>query len=156
MNEQTKKLTEEEVESEQPEIREVQTKKLVEEAESAPTATPVAGVTDDDRLMALLAYVVPVVVPAIILLKTELKERAYQKYHAVQSLGLSVVSIAFWIVLTVITGAMSALCCPLACVTGLLYFAPLIAMAYYGYRAHEMQDFDIPYLTEFMLQNGWL
>jgi hypothetical protein len=51
----------------------------------------------DDRLIALLSYVtqllLPVIMPIIVLLSESSKKRPFQRYHAVQSLALTLV---FW------------------------------------------------------------
>jgi hypothetical protein len=55
----------------------------------------------------------------------------------------------------------------LACILGVLTFflggiggccgvLPLLALFYYAYLAYQGDYFDIPYLTEFMTQQGWL
>ena len=43
----------------------------------------------DDRLVGLLNYVVPVLLPAIVLISESSEKRPFQRFHAVQSLGLS-------------------------------------------------------------------
>src|SRR3712207_5229728 len=49
--------------------------------------------TPDDRLIALLSYLtqvfIPLVMPVIVLLSESSKTRPFQRYHAVQSLGLA-------------------------------------------------------------------
>src|SRR5690606_30873845 len=53
----------------------------------------------DDKLIAMLAYVtqilIPFIMPVIILLSESSKKRPFQRYHAVQSLALTVVVTAF-------------------------------------------------------------
>ena len=55
---------------------------------------------NDDRLIALLSYatqiIIPVIMPAIVLLSESSKKRPFQRYHAVQSLAFTVV---FWALL---------------------------------------------------------
>ncbi len=43
-------------------------------------------VTDNDKLMALLAYALPFIVSIVILLTESGKTRPFQRYHAVSSL----------------------------------------------------------------------
>ena len=54
--------------------------------------------SSDDRLIALLCYItqilIPVVMPVIVLLSESSKRRSFQRYHAVQSLALSVLFMA--------------------------------------------------------------
>ncbi len=54
--------------------------------------TPPSDVTQDDKLMALLSYIFPVIVPLIVLLTDSRKNRPVQRLHAVQSLTMSVIS----------------------------------------------------------------
>ena len=62
---------------------------FVQEASIDPAAS------SDDRLIALLAYIsqifVPAIMPVIILLSESSKKRPFQRYHAVQALALSAV-----------------------------------------------------------------
>ena len=118
-------------------------------------------VTDNDRLMAALAYatqvVIPIVIPGIMLLSEENKKRPFQKYHAVQSLGFLVAAIIYEVLATIVfTGftAITAGC--LACVLWVLFLLPAIPAAYYAYQAYQGVYFEIPLLTEFLVQNKWL
>jgi len=118
-------------------------------------------VTDNDCLMAALAYatqvLIPIVIPAIMLLSEESKKRTFQKYHAVQSLGFLVVAVIYEVLaaivftgLTVVTGGC------LACVLWVLFLLPVIPALYYAYQAYQGLYFEIPLLTEFLVQNRWL
>jgi uncharacterized membrane protein len=101
---------------------------------------------DNDRLMALLAYVLSPIVPIIILLVESMKSRPYQKYHAMQALGAGIVMFVISLIL-----GFTVVC---ACAAPLLWI-PLI---YYGIIAYQGQGsyFDIPALSNFMRQQGWL
>lgn len=121
-------------------------------------------ITDDDKLMGLLAYVISVIVPLIILLSEAGKTRAFQRYHAIQSLGFSVAWVIFTLLISVCACVLSI---PLAVVTaGLgiffwlclipIYFVPWIIAIYYGIRAYQGEYVEIPALTNFMTQQGWL
>jgi uncharacterized membrane protein len=111
------------------------------------------NVTEDDKLWALLSYLLWPLGSILVALMEEKKERPYIKYHAVQAAGLGV---AVW-VLTVI----------LACVLGMVTFfvgflgaccgfLPVLALFYYAYLAYQGDYFEIQYLTDFMVQQGWL
>src|SRR5919197_6789107 len=54
---------------------------------------PATDVNDNDRLMAALAYFLTPIVPIIIFLVESMKSRPYQRYHAMQALGLGVIVI---------------------------------------------------------------
>lgn len=107
---------------------------------------PASDANDNDRLMALLAYVLSPLVPIIILLVDSMKSRPYQKYHAVQALGVGVVMFVLSIILSVTV--------VLACCAPLLWI-PLI---YWGIVAYQGTGsyFEIPYLTKFMIGQGWM
>ncbi len=60
--------------------------------------------------MAALAYIIGLIVPLIILL-TDSKNRAYQRYHAIQSLGLSAAIFVAFIVLCIVVMSSSSSRC---------------------------------------------
>ncbi len=120
----------------------------------------------DDRLIALLSYatqiIIPVIMPAIVLLSESSKKRPFQRYHAVQSLAFSVV---FWGLL-VLTGIGTAVIqvVPLigfliglmmACIVPLAWFAQAIMLLYYGFQAYKGRRFAIPGLTSFLRDQNW-
>jgi len=106
-------------------------------------------ITDQDKLMAALAWLIPVVIPARILLIEELKGRPFQRYHAVQSLvfyGAVLVVILILAVLTFWVGF-----------CGGCLGVPLLAWAYYyAFRAYQGDYFEIPIITELTQKQGWL
>jgi len=119
------------------------------------------GVTDNDRLMAALAYatqvVIPIVIPSIMLLSEENKRRPFQKYHAVQSLGFLVAAVIYEVLATIVfTGFTVITAGCLACVLWVLFLLPAIPAAYYAYQAYQGAYFEIPLLTAFLVQNKWL
>ena len=58
-------------------------------------------ITDNDKTMGLLCYLIGVLVPLVVLLSETGKVRAFQRYHAIQSLGLSAVWLVFGLILCV-------------------------------------------------------
>jgi uncharacterized membrane protein len=116
------------------------------------------GINDQDKLMAALGYIIGVIVPLIVLF-TDAKNRAYQRYHAIQSLGLTaalfVASIVLCIVVTVlqfipVVGQI------IGCLMIFVYLIPLGLMVYYAYMAYKGEYFVIPVVTDFMKQQKWL
>ena len=122
---------------------------------------------NDDRLIALLSYatqiIIPVIMPAIVLLSESSKKRPFQRYHAVQSLAFTVV---FWGLL-VLAGIGTAVIqvVPLigflvglmmACVVPLAWFAQAILLLYYGFQAYKGRRFAVPGLTSFLRDQNWL
>jgi uncharacterized membrane protein len=120
--------------------------------------TPDTEITDNDKLMALLAYIISLIVPLIILLSETNKQRPFQRYHAIQSLLLSaVIVIASFVIgcplsliIGLLTAGFGAICtAPL----GLVFLAVLI---YYGIEAYQGKYTVIPVLTDFAKNQGWL
>jgi uncharacterized membrane protein len=113
---------------------------------------PADDITEQDKLMAALAYPIPLVA-IIMLLVEEMKERPFQKYHAVQALAVNVV---LWIVIVVagcVLGVLSAL------VGGLCGFiAPLLWLVtlYWAYEAYQGKYFEVPVVTDFLKGQSWL
>ncbi len=137
------------------------------EAAPSPSVTPSASSwaakdsSDNDRLMAGLAYatqvMVPIIVPAVMLLADESKKRPFQKFHAVQSLGFLVMAVIYevlaaivYTVLSIITGGC------LACVLWVIFLVPIVPALYYAWQAYKGQYFKIPWLTDFMVSSKWL
>lgn len=121
------------------------------------------GADSDDRLVAMLSYVVPVLLPLIVLLSESSKKRPFQRYHAVQSLGLA----AFLTVLSVAVAIVSSIlmAIPLVgflvgivmfCATPIAFLAATIAFLYYGYQAYQGRRFTIPAVTSFLANQGWI
>lgn len=100
-------------------------------------------VTSDDKLWALLAYVLSPLVPVIILLLEDKKNRPFIKAHNGQALVLGLVNLVLGMVLsfTVV----------LACVPFLIW----IYMVYLGIQAYQGQEVTIPVVTDFVKNQGW-
>lgn len=118
--------------------------------------------TPDDRLLAAISYasqlVIPLIVPIILLVSETSKKRPFQRYHAMQSLALS---IALWVaeaalgVFATIAAAtiIGVLClCVIVPLMIVLWLLPL----YYAVLAYGGQRFTIPGLTQFLKDQGWL
>lgn len=117
----------------------------------------------DDRLVGLLNYVVPVLLPAIVLMSESSEKRPFQRFHAVQSLGLSAAMILAGIVVglvSIILGVIPIIniiaAFALFCVTPILFLMAIVAMIYYGVQAYQGKRFTIPGVTHFLINQGWL
>ncbi|MDE3091487.1 MAG: DUF4870 domain-containing protein, partial [Chloroflexota bacterium] len=114
--------------------------------------------TDNDKLMAALSYFLTPIVPVIVLLVESMKARPYQKYHAIQSLGLfvafmvySVIACIVYFACTIVTAGILGIC------LWVIFFVPYIPIIYYTIIAYTRgQYFEIPVITKFMVQQGWL
>ena len=123
---------------------------------------------NDDRLIALLCYVtqvlIPLVMPAIVLLSASSKKRPFQRFHAIQSLALMTTFIVFGLlffvsltivaVVPIIGWLVTGLA--FACLVPLLLLMGFLALAYYGYQAYQGKRFSIPGLTSFLQDQNWL
>ncbi len=131
------------------------------EMPTQPTTWPAKDITDTDRLMAALAYatqiLVPVVVPAVMLLAEESKKRLFQQFHAIQSLGFLAAAVVYEILAAIVFTVLTAvsLGC-LGCVLWVLFLVPIVPALYYAYQAYKGMYFKIPWLTDFMVNNKWL
>lgn len=110
----------------------------------------------NDRLMGALAYIVPVILPLVILFSETGKVRPFQRYHAVQSLALTVVSLVWLLLVFIATLILSGICAPLACLFGVLYLAPAVPAVWAAYRAYNGEWVEIPGLTQFLRDQKWL
>ena len=108
-----------------------------------------SDITDNDKLLAALAYIFSPLVSILILLVDTMKSRPYQNYHAINSLPFGIAQIL------------------LACVIGPLTFgigyclsvAVFIAQIYYAIKAYQSGAsgyFEVPVVSPFMKQQGWL
>jgi uncharacterized membrane protein len=123
--------------------------------------------TSDDRLIAFLSYAsqvfIPLVMPGIVLISESSKRRPFQRYHAVQSLALSLTFIAIFIlasissvVLQIIPLLGNLLGLAILCLLPIGYLMGIVAMIYYGFQAYKGKRFAIPGLTSFLHDQGWL
>ncbi len=99
-------------------------------------------VTSDDKLWAALTYVFSPLIPVILLLMEEKKNRPFIRFHAVQSLAVGVVLIiAVPIIATLTLGCGS-----------ILWFI----MFYWAYKAYQGEMVQIPVVTDFIKSQGWV
>ena len=103
--------------------------------------------TSDDRLWALLAYLLTPLIPIIILVMESKKNRPFLKLHNAQALALGVVEVVLSIVLSIISLGI------LGCILPIII---LIINIYYGVKAYQGNVFEIPVLTNFVRQQGWM
>ena len=108
-----------------------------------PPAAP--EVSSDDRLWVLLCFIITPLLPLITLLLEEKKNRPFIKYHAVPTLILGLVEV-------VISSIISAVLPIIAC------FTPLIVVlnVFWAIKAFNGERVEIPYITQFAKQQGWM
>lgn len=99
-------------------------------------------ISSDDKLWAALSYIFTPLIPIIMLLIEEKKQRAYIKYHAVQALATGVVLIIVVpIIATVTLGCGSIL---------------WLVVFYWAYKAYQGELFNIPVITNLIKGQGWV
>lgn len=106
-------------------------------------SVPPTDVTSDDKLWAGLAYLFSPIVPVIILLMEDKKNRPFIKAHNMQALVLGVV---LWVINVLLSFVIVGIC-----TSGLT----LILMIYYAYTAYQGKDVKIPLVTDFVNKQGW-
>ena len=99
--------------------------------------------TSDDKLWAALAYLLTPLIPIILLLMEDKKNRPFIKEHNVQALvwGLVAIVISF-----VLTGTLI-----LACVAWAVFIPQLI----WAYQAYQGKSVNIPVITNLVKNQGW-
>ncbi|MFN8410981.1 MAG: hypothetical protein U0Z26_01200 [Anaerolineales bacterium] len=97
---------------------------------------PMSDITQDDKLWAMLSYLIPVIA-VVVLFMDDKKSRPYIKFSAVQSI---VVTVLISIIATVTFGC-----------GAILVFVQL----YWAYQAYQGQDIKIPFVSDFIHNQGW-
>jgi uncharacterized membrane protein len=110
---------------------------MSDQVQSAPEST------SDDRLWALLAYIFAPLIPIVILLLEDKKNRPFIKSHNMQALVLGVVE---WVINFLLSFIV------IGCVTSIL---TLIYNIYLGIKANKGEVFEIPIITNFVRKQGW-
>ncbi len=105
---------------------------------------PALDLTDDDKLWALLSWIFSPIVPIIVLLLEDKKQRKFIKYNAIQALVVSVVGY-------VISAVLSAVV--VGCFTGV---ALLVYIIYLAVQSYQGKWVTIPVVTDFCAQQGWI
>jgi len=100
-------------------------------------------ITSDDKLWALLAYVLSPLIPVILLLLEDKKDRPFIKEHNAQALVLGLINL--------ILGTVLSFTVVLACVPLLIW----IYMVYLGIQAYQGKSVTVPLITDFVKNQGW-
>lgn len=93
-------------------------------------------ITSDDKLWAALGYLIPIIA-LVVLFMEDKKSRPYVKFNAVQSL-----------VATVVLSIVSTVTCGFGAVLFLI-------ILYWAYQAYQGQDVRIPFISDFIRNQGW-
>ncbi len=101
-------------------------------------------ITSDDRLWGLLSFLLTPIIPILILVMEDKKNRPFLKYHAVPTLILGIVEI-------IVIGLLNLI--PIVgCISSLVWIYNLVL----GLKANKGEYVEIPFITNFAKQQGWL
>jgi uncharacterized membrane protein len=96
-------------------------------------------------------------VSLIQLLSENTKNRPFQRHHAITSLMFYVASFVYeivalvvFIILTAATLGLGALC------LWVIFLVPHALALYYAFQAYSGKRVEVPYLSRFARQQGWL
>ncbi len=116
--------------------------------------------TEDAKLLAGLSYisqiVLPAVLPVILLATQETKRSAYLRYHVVHNLAFTVLAILYYLVATLLYVVDSAAVPCLLCFLWVLFLVPVGVLIYYGYMGFTGKCPEVPWLTQYLKQEGWV
>jgi uncharacterized membrane protein len=104
---------------------------------------PMMEATSDDKLWAMLAYILTPLVPIIIMLMEDKKNRPFIRAHNAQALVVGIVN--------VILGVALGWTLVLSCIPVLVWFVCI----YWGIQAYGGKMVEIPVITNFVKQQGW-
>jgi uncharacterized membrane protein len=118
--------------------------------------------SSDDRLMSALAWLTMVllqlpIVSVIQLLATTTKDRPFQRHHAITSLLFFAVAVVYELLAGIVYTILGALTlgCGYACLW-VIFFLPHALGLYYALQAYNGKTIEIPVLSNFARQQGWL
>ena len=95
-----------------------------------------SDVTSDDKLWAALAYLFSPLVPVVLFLMEDKKNRPYIKAHNAQALVLGILSYAL----------IGVFC---------IGIIPALYQLYCAYKAYQGEYIEIPLVTNFLKNQGW-
>jgi uncharacterized membrane protein len=104
-----------------------------------------ADLTSDDKLWALLAYLpfVGWIIAIIALIMEDKKARPFIKFHSIQALILAIINgVIGGVLAAVVIGACTWL-------LGAGY------MLYIGYQAYQGKSQNVPFVSDFIKNQGW-
>lgn len=102
---------------------------------------PDGGITSDDKLWAALAYIFSPIIPIVLLLMEDKKNRPFIKAHTMQALLVGIAGMILIPILATIT-------CGVGAVVWLLFL-------YWAYQAYQGKYINIPGITNFVKAQGW-
>ena len=104
---------------------------------------PSPEISDDDRLWAMLSYILSPIVPIILLLIPEKRERPFLKAHIAQSL---VFGVAVYLISTLFGGIILGT---------IIRIAGFVFEIMWGLAANRGEYVTIPVITDLCKKQGW-
>ena len=104
---------------------------------------PMMEATSDDKLWALLAYVLTPLVPIIVLLMEDKKNRPFIRAHNAQALVVGIIN--------AILGITLSWTLVLSCVPLIVWFVCI----YWGIQAYGGKMVEIPVISNLVRNQGW-
>lgn len=123
---------------------------------SPPRAVPITGehsvffskppyeVTDDDKLWALLCYVLSPIIPVVVFFLSSKRLRPFIKSHYAQALVLGFINLILWSVLTWILSLLF-----------LIPFGLWLGLVFLGIMAYQGNEIHLPLLSPLLQSNGF-
>ena len=118
--------------------------------------------SDDDRLMAALCWVATVifqlpVLSVVLLLIEPNKNRPFQRYHSVTSIGFWLAALIYEVVAAILYTVLSLISLGCLAICGwVIFFVPHALALYYAYQAYKGVYVKIPVITELAKKQGWV
>ena len=103
---------------------------------------PAMDITDDDKLWSLLSWIFAPLVPVIVLLLEDKKNRPFIKYNAINGLIVGGLVVA-------LSGVTMGFGCFVLWIVG-------IYMIYAGIQAYKGVTVNVPFITDFAKKQNWL
>jgi uncharacterized membrane protein len=104
-------------------------------------------ITSDDKTWALLSYLFSPLIPLILLLIEDKRNRPFLKAHYPQALVWGL----FWGIISAIF-SVTVVLVPLACIIGV---GALVFTIIWGIKAYNGEYVEIPVITDFVKKQGW-
>ena len=105
------------------------------------------NITSDDKTWALLSYIFTPLVPIILLLIEDKKNRPFLKAHYPQALAWGLV---LYLVATIMS--FTVILVPISCIIGIV---TLVFNIIWGIKAYNGEYVEIPVITDFIKKQGW-
>ena len=102
-------------------------------------------ITSDDKLWAAIGYPIPLL-PILVLLMEDKKDRPFLKFHAIQSLIFNLVLYVVITVIAIVTFGIGAFCAPIV----------WLAVFWPAYDSYNGNYTEIPVVTNLIKGQGWV